>query len=132
MRYFGVLTLAGILFFFPIALIYGLLSDWEWVGTLALAVCGGLSGMIGGYLYMVVQRSRPEPGDIDTAEIEDYPGEAGTFSPWSWWPLVVGLAVALVFAGLAIGWWMVGIGIVFSLVAVVGWCLEFWRGQHAH
>ena len=60
MRYFGVLTLAGILFFFPIALIYGLLSDWEWVGTLATSTWS-CSGAAQSPVTLIPQRSKSIP-----------------------------------------------------------------------
>jgi len=37
-----------------------------------------------------------------------------------------------VFLGLAVGWWMVIIGVPFVLLAVIGWVFEFSRGTHAH
>ena len=42
------------------------------------------------------------------------------------------LAAALVFTGLAVGWWLVAIAMVFGAIALVGWVYEFYRGEHAH
>ena len=66
------------------------------------------------------------------AEIEQGAGDQGVYSPWSWWPLAIGLAAAILFAGLAIGWWLVYVGAVLGALALVGWVFEFSRGQHAH
>ena len=59
-------------------------------------------------------------------------GDQGVFSPWSWWPLVIGAAAALVFAGLAVGWWLAAIGGGLAVIGLTGWVFEFSRGQHAH
>lgn len=123
---------AGVLFFLPVGLIYAFWSGFEPVGSLALPLVGGLVGMIGGYLTLVSRRIDARPEDDEHALIEDGAGDQGMFSPWSWWPLVIGLSVALTFAGLAIGWWMVGFGVAVGGIGLVGWVFEFSRGQHAH
>ena len=45
-------------------------------------------------------------------------------------PLAAG--AAFIFAGLAVGWWMVYIGLGVGSLALVGWVFEFYRGEHAH
>lgn len=119
-------------FFVLVALGYGWWSGWEPVGVVALLLVGGLVGMIGLYLGLVARRIDPRPEDDPYAEIADGAGEQGVFSPGSWWPLAAGGAAALVFLGLAVGWWLVGVGVVLGLLALVGWVFEFSRGQHAH
>jgi hypothetical protein len=54
------------------------------------------------------------------------------YAPWSWWPLAIAGSAAVVFLGLAVGWWLVYVGIALSAIALVGWVFEFSRGQHAH
>ena len=66
------------------------------------------------------------------AEIHEGAGEQGHFSPWSWWPLVLGLACAAGFLGLAVGWWIVFIAVGLAIVALIGWVYEYSRGDHAH
>lgn len=126
------LFLYGILFFLPVGLIYGVWSGGESVGTLGIPLVGGLVGMIGGYLALLSRRIDARPEDDPYGEIEQGAGDQGVYSPWSWWPLAIALSAALVFAGLALGWWLVGLGAVFGIVALVGFVFEFSRGQHAH
>lgn len=127
-RLFG----AGLLFFGPVAVIYGLLTDWEATGSTALLLLAGLSALIGGYLWVVSRRIDPRPEDDPFAEIADGAGDQGVFSPWSWWPLVLAGAAALAFLGLAAGWWIFFVGVAAGALALVGWVFEFSRGQHAH
>lgn len=124
---------AGVFFFVPVALVYGYLTDWnEPVGLLGILLVAGLSGMIGGYLGFTAKRVGPRPEDRNDAEIHEGAGEQGHFSPWSWWPLVLGLAAAGGFLGLAVGWWIVFIAAGLAVVALVGWVFEYSRGDHAH
>lgn len=126
------LFLYGIVFFVPIGLIYAVWSDGEPVGTLGIPLVGGLVGMIGGYLALLARRIDARPEDDPFGEIEQGAGDQGVYSPWSWWPLAIALAAAVVFAGLALGWWLVYVGVVLGVVALVGFVFEFSRGQHAH
>ncbi|MCL3862159.1 cytochrome c oxidase subunit 4 [Actinotalea sp. K2] len=119
-------------FFVLATTVYGFWSRWEPVGTAALLLTTGLMAMIGFYLGLVSRRIDPRPEDDPYAEVEQGAGEQGVFSPWSWWPLVCGFAAALVFLGLAVGWWVVYLGLAVAVVGLVGWVFEFSRGQHAH
>ena len=124
---------AGVFFFVPVALVYGYLTSWnEPVGLLGVLLVAGLAGMIGGYLGFTAKRVGPRPEDRNDAEIHEGAGEQGHFSPWSWWPLVLGLACAGGFLGLAVGWWIVFIAAGLAVVALVGWVFEYSRGDHAH
>lgn len=127
-----VLFSAGMAFFIPIALIYGWLADWEAVGTGALLLTGGLSGLIGGYLYATSRRIDPRPEDDPYARIDEAAGEQGFFSPWSWWPMPLAAGAALMALGLAIGWWLAIIGVGVVALSLIGWVFEYSRGQHAH
>ncbi|WP_448629261.1 cytochrome c oxidase subunit 4 [Cellulomonas soli] len=122
----------GVLFFVPIGLLYGVWSDGEPVGTVGIPLIGGLVGMIGAYFGLLSRRIDPRPEDDEHGEIEQGAGDQGVFSPWSWWPLVIALASAIVFTGLAVGWWLSGIGVALGVIGLVGWVFEFSRGQHAH
>ena len=123
---------AGIIFFLPMALIYGFWSGWEPVGTVALFLLVGLYGLSGLYLFLLASRVDPRPEDDPTSDVADHAGEMGVFSPHSWWPLVLGFAAAVCFAGLAVGWWLLFIGVLIGAVGLVGHTYEFSRGQHAH
>ena len=120
------------IFFAIVGVGYGLWSEWEPVGTVCLLLLGGLVGMIAAYLAMTAQRIDARPEDDPHGEIEQGAGDQGVFAPWSWWPLVLALTAAICFLGLAVGWWVFYIGSAMALIAIVGWVLEFSRGQHAH
>ena len=126
------LFLYGVLFFVPVGVIYGVWSDGEPVGMLGIPLVGGLVGMIGAYFALLSRRIDPRPEDDEHGEIEQGAGDLGVYAPWSWWPLAIGAAGAITFLGLAVGWWLVYVGIAFGAVALVGWVFEFSRGQHAH
>ena len=123
----------GAFFFIPLAGIYGWLTDWsEWVGIIGLLLLGGLSIMIGSYLGLTARRVGTRPEDREDAEIHEGAGEQGHFSPWSWWPIILGGAAAIGMLGVAIGWWIFFIGAGLAVVALVGWVFEYSRGDHAH
>lgn len=124
---------AGAVVFVPIALVYGWLTGWrEPVGMIGILLTGGLAAMIGGYLYVTGRRLDPRPEDDPLARISDHGGEQGVFSPWSWWPLPLAGAAALVFLGVAVGWWVSLIGVGVGILALMGWVYEYYRGAHAH
>ena len=123
----------GVFFFVPVAIVYGFLTEWnEPVGYLALLLVAGLAGMVGAYLSFTAKRVGMRPEDRSDAEIHEGAGEQGHFSPWSWWPLVLGLASAGGFLGLAVGFWVVYIAAGLALVGLVGWVYEYSRGDNAH
>lgn len=125
-------SLTGI-FFIPVATVYGFMSDWsEEVGFLGLYLLAGLCLMVGVYLSFTGKRVGPRPEDRLDAEIHEGSGEQGHFSPWSWWPLVLGLSCAAGFLGLAVGWWILMFGAGLAVIALVGWVYEYSRGDHAH
>jgi hypothetical protein len=120
-------------FFLVVGVIYGLLTEWqEPVGFLGIPLVGGLMAMVGAYLALTARRIDPRPEDDEDGDIEDGAGDQGVYAPWSWWPLVLGLAAATGFLGMAVGWWVLYIGFMIGVVALVGWVFEFSRGQHAH
>jgi hypothetical protein len=105
----------------------------EIVGSVSILLSAILAGFVGFFLNMV-NRSQggillPEDRDAD---IDDADPELGHFSPWSWWPLMIGFALFLVFLGLAVGFWICFIGVPFALVAIVGWTYEYYRGRFGH
>lgn len=101
----------------------------EWVGTLALALCGALFALIAFFLGRAHRAQGGElPEDLHGADIDDGDPEVGFFSPWSWWPMVLAAAAALVFLGIAIGAWIAYIGGALVIVSLVGWTYEYYRG----
>jgi hypothetical protein len=91
-----------------------------------------LSIFIAYYLYSGHRRTAMLPEDNLEGNISDESGEVGFFSPWSWWPLILGASAALAFLALAVGWWLFYIAVPFVLVGVIGFVYEYSRGQHAH
>lgn len=104
----------------------------EPIGTAAMGLLVVLSAFIAYYLYSGMKRTSTLPEDREDGKIEDESGEMGFYSPWSWWPLALGLSLAILFAGLAVGSWVIYIAIPFALVSVVGFAFEYDRYAHAH
>jgi len=120
-------------FFVGAGVVYGFMTGWdEPVGYLGMPLVGLLMAMIGAYLALTARRIDPRPEDDEEANIEDGAGDQGVYSPWSWWPLVIGAAAAIAFLGLAVGWWVLYIGFILGVIGLVGWVFEYSRGQHAH
>jgi hypothetical protein len=126
------LFLYGVLFFVPVGVIYGVWSDGEPVGMLGIPLVGGLVGMIGAYFALLSRRIDPRPEDDEHGEIEQGAGDLGVYAPWSWWPLAIGAAAAIAFLGMAVGFWLTGIGVILGVIGLIGWVFEYSRGQHAH
>ncbi|WP_166864107.1 MULTISPECIES: cytochrome c oxidase subunit 4 [unclassified Salinibacterium] len=104
----------------------------EWVGTVTLVLSAALAFFLAFYIDRVYKAQGGEMAqDRDDADIDDDDPEVGHFSPWSWWPLVLGSALGVVFLGLAVGTWVVGIGIPLAIVAIVGWTYEYYRNNFA-
>ena len=101
-------------------------------GTTALALAVGLAFLTGFYLLFTGRRLPPRPEDRPDAEIAEGTGELGFFSPHSWWPLITGLSAATAALGVAIGWWLFLIGMLFVLLSAIGFVFEYYRGQYAH
>ncbi|PZF66598.1 cytochrome c oxidase subunit 4 [Curtobacterium sp. MCPF17_047] len=105
----------------------------EWVGTLSIGLTGIMSAFIAFYLGRVMSaQGGVLPEDRQDANIEDGDAELGHFSPWSWWPLFLAAAIALVFLGVAAGLWIVPIGLVLVVITLVGWVYEYYRGNFGH
>ena len=118
-------------FFVPVTLIYGLWSTWEPVGTTALVLTALLFALTGFYLLMTGKKLPLRPEDNAGGEIEDAEGNYGYFVASSWTPLWLGGSAAIIFAGLAVGWWLVIIGVVFGVVAVCLWVFESFSGEYS-
>ena len=109
---------------------------WYWskepTGTTAMAISVGLAFMIGYYLLFTARRIGEQPEDDKEAEISDGAGELGFFSPNSWWPLFVVLAVGVTFFGFVIGWWLFFIGMFATIMSAIGFVFQYYRGHFSH
>lgn len=103
-----------------------------WVGSIALLFLAFMGGLIAFYVQRVHKAQGGElPEDTPTADIDDGDPEIGEFSPWSWWPIVLAFSAGIAIIGLAVGTWMVPIGLAVFVVAIVGWVYEYYRGYFA-
>jgi hypothetical protein len=104
----------------------------EWVGSVALSLSAILGAFIAFYVGRVHAAQGGElPEDRLDGNIDDGDPELGFFSPWSWWPILLAGAAALLFLGLAIGFWISIAAVAFGVVALVGWVYEYYRGLFA-
>lgn len=119
-------------FFAIVAAIYAFWTGFgEWVGIVALSLTAAMAAMLAWYLAKSGRTVDLRPEDNLDGEIADQAGPYGHFSPYSWWPLFLGLAVGGLFLGVAIGWWMVIIAVPFVALATVGWVFEYFHGEKA-
>ena len=118
--------------------VWGLLDPFhykvEWVGTITLGLCGALFALIAFYLARVRSSLGTTilPEDRVDADIDDGDPEQGFFSPWSWWPISAAAGASLVFLGFAAGFWIAFIGAAVTVLGVIGWVYEYYRGNFAH
>jgi Cytochrome c oxidase subunit IV len=113
------------------AIVYGLWSH-EPIGTTALVLSAGLTGLIGGFFWFVSRRIDARPEDRKDAEMADGAGELGFFSPGSYWPFALAASAGLLGLGLAFWYfWLIIIAIIALLVTVGGLLFEYYVGQNA-
>ena len=104
----------------------------EWVGAVVILLSGGLTAFIAVYLWLVQKKQGGVlVEDIDDSDIDDGDPELGEFSPWSWWPIVLAASAAVFLIGLAVGHFLLPIGLAIFVVAIVGWVYEYYRGYFA-
>lgn len=124
--FFVLMTAAYAIWWF---LTYG---GWEPIGTSALSMLTFMSIFLTFYLWKTDKTQGLVPEDRENANIEDGESELGFFAPWSWWPIFLGVAIGLMFASLAVGWWLTFISFPLALIGIVGYVFEHSRGQYAH
>jgi hypothetical protein len=107
-------------------------GGWEPIGTAAIGMLVFMSAFITFYLWKTDLTQGPVPEDNPLANIEDGESEIGFYSPWSWWPIFLGIGCALAFSSLAISWWLFFIAVPIAIIGVVGFVFEYSRGLHAH
>lgn len=130
----------GYWLFNGLAAFYALVTVIYWfvggeaVGITAIALSGGLAGLIGFYLWFTDKRlGNVLPEDNVTGEISDSAGELGFYSPHSWWPLPLAFCMVLAGLGLLIGWWLTLIAVGGLLISILGFVLEYEKpSNNAH
>jgi hypothetical protein len=133
----AILFALGAIFYGAAAVAYAIWSHLsmgkvEVIGTAVLGMLVFLAAFIAFYLAKSHRSQGPVPEDNPTANVEDADGEAGFFNAFSWWPLFLGMFASLLFASLAIGWWLFFIAFPLALIATFGFVFENFRGQYAH
>ena len=113
------------------AVVYGLWAR-EPIGTTALALSGGLTGLIGGFFWFVSRRIDARPEDRKDADIADGAGELGFFSPGSYWPFGMALSAGLMGLALAFFYpWLIILAGAALLITIGGLLFEYYVGQNA-
>ncbi len=107
---------------------------WEPVGVISLALVGALCVLIAFFIWRNhrAQSGIELPEDRADANIDDGEAEQGFFSPWSWWPIMLGGSAALMFTGLAVGNWICFIAVPLAAISLIGLIFEYQRGYFGH
>ena len=113
------------------AVVYGVWAR-EPIGTTALLLSGGLTGLIGGFFWFVSRRIDARPEDRKDADIAEGAGELGFFSPGSYWPFTLALSAATMGLALAFFYaWLILIAAAALLISIGGLLFEYYVGQNA-
>lgn len=106
----------------------------EWAGSIAILLSGALTSFIAVYLMLVQKKQGGVlTEDLLDSDIDDGDPELGEFSPWSWWPMFLALACALVVLGICVGFnfWLSFFTVPLVAIGIVGWVYEYYRGNFA-
>lgn len=116
------------------AIVYGFLTRFdELVGFPGLLAVAAMSFMLAVYIWLVDKNTGGVlPEDKLDGEIVESAGEYGHFSPWSWWPLLLGIGCALAFISLATDFWILMLAGPVVVMGLLGLIFEHSRGDHAH
>ncbi len=125
-------------YFFAVIAVFAAIVDvvyWylskDPTGTTCIALTGGLGFLISFYLLFTARRMEARPEDRADADISEGAGEIGHFSPGSWWPLAITVALLPVLLGIIFGYWLSAIGVLLLLVALTGLLFEHYAGAQA-
>jgi Cytochrome c oxidase subunit IV len=110
-----------------------LAGNVELVGLMTIGLSGVLCLLLAFYFGRVVAANGESEWAEDRldAKIDDGDPEVGFCSPWSWWPILLGAATALIFTGVAISAWIALIAAPFLIVCLSGWVFQYYRGYFA-
>ena len=96
-----------------------------------LSLTGALFASSGFYFWMTGKKLPLRPEDNASGEIAEQEGNYGYFVASSWTPLWLAGSGAIMFLGLAIGWWLFIIGAFVGVVAVCLWVFESFSGEYS-
>lgn len=136
--FYGIITLVYLAWFYlndpeNFQWIGGPHAEGLWVGILTLALTAVLSIFIGFFVTKYsVKAGGLLPEDTLDAEIDEADPNLGHYSPWSWWPILLALGMAIVVIGLATGFWLCFYGAPIVIVGLVGFVFEHYRGAFQH
>lgn len=126
------LFLALVPFFLLVAGIYTYFTEaGEWVGIIGLLLTAAMCAFVAWFFWLSGKNVDARPEDDLDGEIHQQSGDYGHFAPYSWWPLFLSLAVSVAVLGVGVGWWLVVVSAPFLVISILGWTLEFFRGDHA-
>lgn len=121
------------IFLIPVGIFYGYVTNFgEWAGFPAILATAVMCLFLWCFLSFTYKKHPDMPNENLDGEIADAAGDYGFYSPWSWWPIFIGLTCTVLVVGLAIDWWIVLLALPLAIVAVIGWVYEYSRGDHAH
>jgi Cytochrome c oxidase subunit IV len=118
---FGALTL----FLVVGGIVYYVWSE-EWAGTILLVLGGGLAAITGGYFYF---QGRLERADIADEGERPAPVEEPAAIHASIWPFEMGAGMTVACVGLVLGRFVLLLGLVVTVHAVVGWIIQSRTGH---
>lgn len=118
----------GTLTYLFLGAVYWFMSG-DVIGTSLLALTGGLAFLIAFYVLFTDRRVGQLPEDNEYALISDADSDYGFFSPYSWWPFVIGASVFVFVLGFVFATWMMVLGVFVILFAVNGLIFEYYRGE---
>jgi len=130
MKIEGRLFAAGSAGFASIAAIYWYTAH-DPIGTTGLTMSALLAALVAFYTLYTSKRVWPRPEDRLDANIDEADPEYGFFSPHSWWPLVIGVAVMFTALGLVFAVWLIALGVFALVFGLIGWMFEYYRGEFA-
>lgn len=119
-------------FFAIVTPIYWFTST-EIIGTVALGFTTMMAAMIALFFSAQARNFDNRPEDNKDGEIHEAAGPYGFFPPKSIWPFWCTIVVVIIFLGPALEQaWISLIGFGVGIWALLGWMLEYYRGDYQH
>ena len=124
MKHTGWIFAFGAAFYAVVTAVYYIYTR-EIIGTILLLLTGGMTLIIAYYLMFTIKRLGYQPEDNQYGEHDEVDPDYGFFSPHSWWPFPIALAAALTGAGLIYARWLVALGALILVLAMIGLVFEY-------